>query len=263
MRLDSVSDPQGNPVGELVEDFTLPELPDLTSVLLGQLCRLEPLDDAKHAADLFQAFSLNQSGSLWIYMPHGPFQDEAEYRAWVLKFQNQQDPMFYAVIDLETGKAVGVAAYLRIDPRAASIEVGWITFSPLMQQKPIATEAMFLMMQYAFELGYRRYEWKCNALNQPSIQAAMRLGFSFEGVFRQATIVKGRNRDTAWFSILDRDWPSAKIAFETWLDLSNFDELGVQKTRLSELTSDLLEDSWPNLRIREGQRFKLGLPKRL
>jgi RimJ/RimL family protein N-acetyltransferase len=233
-----------------INGFIRPQLPNQSLVLIGGRCRLEALD-AKHASDLFFSFGLDQSDRLWTYMPHGPFQSEAEYRAWVLKFQNQQDPMFYAVIDLETGKAVGVAAYLRIDPRAASIEVGWITFSPLMQQKPIATEAMYLMMRYAFDLGYRRYEWKCNALNQPSIQAAMRLGFSFEGVFRQATIVKGHNRDTAWFSILDRDWPGAKIAFETWLNPSNFDEFGLQKTRLSKLTAGLLEDSWPGLTLHQ------------
>jgi RimJ/RimL family protein N-acetyltransferase len=249
MRLESEFDSQGNPVGMPITDFDLPQLPESALFLLGQLCRLEKLEATEHAADLFAAFSLDRTNSLFTYMPHGPFQTEADYINWVLKFQHQKDPMFYAVIDLETKKAVGVAAYLRIDQRAASIEVGWITFSPLMKQKPIATEAMFLMMQYAFELGYRRYEWKCNALNKPSIQAAMRLGFSFEGVFRQATTVKGHNRDTAWFSILDSDWPRAKLAFEAWLNSNNFDQDGVQKTRLSNLTSGLLKDSWPNLTI--------------
>jgi len=249
MRLESESAPHGNPVGVPIADFNLPQLPESALPLLGQLCWLEKLEADKHAADLFEAFSLDRTNSLFTYMPHGPFQSEADYRSWVSRFQHQQDPMFYAVVDLETKKAVGVAAYLRIDQRAASIEVGWITFSPLMQRKPIASEAMFLMMQYAFELGYRRYEWKCNALNKPSIQAAMRLGFSFEGVFRQATIVKGHNRDTAWFSILDRDWPKAKLAFEAWLNADNFNQYGVQKTRLSDLTAGLLEDAWPNLTV--------------
>jgi RimJ/RimL family protein N-acetyltransferase len=150
MRLESESDPHGNPVGVPIADFNLPQLPESALALKGRLCRLEPLEATKHAADLFEAFSLDKTNSLFTYMAHGPFQTEADYVNWVLKFQHQQDPMFYAVVDLETKKAVGVAAYLRMDQRAASIEVGWITFSPLMQQKPIATEAMFLMMQYAF-----------------------------------------------------------------------------------------------------------------
>ena len=249
MLLSSSKDSHGNPIGLPLGEFQRPELPDSNLVLLGERCQLVALDANQHAADLFQAFSLDQSGNLWTYMPHGPFASEADYHGWVLRFQNQLDPMFYAVLDLKTNKAIGVAAYLRIDPRAASIEVGWLTFSPLMQQKSIATEAMYLMMQYVFELGYRRYEWKCNALNQPSIKAAMRLGFSFEGVFRQATVVKGHNRDTAWFSILDREWPQAKLAFETWLDPNNFYENGIQKTRLSDFTAVFLEDQWPNFKV--------------
>ncbi|MDH3859629.1 MAG: GNAT family N-acetyltransferase, partial [Gammaproteobacteria bacterium] len=144
------------------------------------------------------------------------------------------DPCFFSVIDLATGKAVGVASYLRIEPGVGVIEVGHIHFSPSMQGKPISTEAMFLMMRQVFDVwGYRRYEWKCDALNAPSCAAAQRLGFMFEGIFRQATIYKQRNRDTAWFSILDREWPTAKAVFEQWLSTENFDSEGTQKTSLS------------------------------
>jgi len=167
------------------------------------------------------------------------------------KVQGQQDPMFYAIIDGQTNnRPLEWLHIFGLTPRASSIEVGWLTFSALMQRKPLATEAMYLMMKNAFELGYRRYEWKCNALNAPSIKAAARLGMSFEGVFRHATTVKGHNRDTAWFSILDTEWPSAEAAFETWLAPDNFDESGNQKLRLSDLTSDLLQDSWPQVTVR-------------
>jgi RimJ/RimL family protein N-acetyltransferase len=144
---------------------------------------------------------------------------------------------------------VGIASYLRIDPAGQAIEVGYITYSNLMQRTPISTECMYLMMRNAFDMGYRRYEWKCNAQNAPSISAAMRLGFSFEGLFRQATMVKGHNRDTAWFGIIDKDWPTAKAAFETWLHPDNFDNDGLQKQRLSDLTSPIVYDRWPVLKV--------------
>jgi RimJ/RimL family protein N-acetyltransferase len=147
------------------------------------------------------------------------------------------DPLFFAIVDAKTGRAVGLASYLRIDPRVGSIEVGHLRFSSLLQRTPAATEAMALMMRRAFELGYRRYEWKCDALNAPSRAAAERLGFEFEGIFRQARLNKGRNRDTAWFSILDREWPALRPAFERWLDPANFDANGKQRARLSELTA--------------------------
>ena len=133
-----------------------------------------------------------------------------------------------------------MASYLRIDPNSGSIEVGGINFSPLLQRKPAATEAMYLMMKHAFELGYRRYEWKCNALNAPSRKAAQRLGFSYEGIFRQALVVKGRNRDTAWYAAIDSEWPALDAAFSQWLSVDNFDALGIQKTKLSALTSPIL-----------------------
>lgn len=249
MHIYSVSDSLGNPIGVPLGEVIKPSTPDENLKLVGKYCYLESLDANSHAAQLYEAFSLDTQGRLWTYMPQGPFSSEAQYRTWVEGAQHKADPFFYAIIDNETNKAVGVASFLRVDPSASSIEVGWITFSPLIQQKPIATESMYLMMKYAFELGYRRYEWKCNALNAPSISAAMRLGMSFEGLFRQATMVKGHNRDTAWFSILDRDWPTAKTAFETWLAPENFDAQGQQKQRLSELTAPIVESRWPSLNI--------------
>jgi RimJ/RimL family protein N-acetyltransferase len=249
MKISSVKNEFGDPIGIPVGEVTRPGLPDESVTLTGIYCYLEVLDAEKHTADLYSAYSLDTDGRLWTYMPQGPFKSEAEYRVWVEGAQHKADPFFYAIIDSETNKAVGVASYLRVDPGASSIEVGWITYSPVIQQKPIATEAMYLMMKYVFDLGYRRYEWKCNSLNQPSINAAMRLGMSFEGLFRQATMVKGHNRDTAWFAILDRDWPVAQDAFVAWLDPENFDAEGQQKLRLSDLTAPIVESRWPNLSL--------------
>ena len=249
MRISSVPNKFGEPVGLPVENVVRPGLPDEAVTLTGQYCYLEALDADKHAQDLFDVYALDTEGRLWTYMPQGPFSNAAEYRTWVEGVQHKADPFFYAIIDSASGKAVGVASYLRIDPASSSIEVGYITFSPVIQQKPIATETMYLMMKHAFELGYRRYEWKCNALNQPSINAAMRLGMSFEGLFRQATMVKGHNRDTAWFSILDGDWPVARDAFEAWLSPSNFDADGVQKSSLSTGTAPIVVSRWPNLNL--------------
>ena len=150
------------------------------------------------------------------------------------------DPLFYAIIDAATEEAVGVASYLRIDPRNGSIEVGHLGYSLLLQRTPAATEAMYLMMERVFRLGYRRYEWKCHALNAPSRAAAQRLGYSFEGVFRQAAVVKGRNRDTAWYSVIDKEWPMLEAAFLRWLHPTNFDEQGRQRARLSALIAENL-----------------------
>lgn len=239
----------GDPIGLPVVGFVKPATPSQDVTLQGRYCYLEPLDADSHAQDLWEAYSLDTDGRLWTYMPQGPFTSAAEYRVWAEGAHHKADPFFYAIIDRESGKAVGVASYLRIDPNAGSIEVGWITFSPVIQQRPIATESMYLMMKQVFDLGYRRYEWKCNSLNQPSINAAMRLGMTFEGLFRQATMVKGRNRDTAWFAILDRDWPLAQRAFEQWLDPSNFDESGRQQVSLSALTAPIVTDRWPAVTV--------------
>lgn len=180
-------------------------------------------------------------GSNWTYLPYGPFETLESYLDWMEKTCRGSDPQFYAIVDKSTGKAVGIASYLRINPAAGSIEVGHINYSPLLQQKPAATEAMYLMMKNAFELGYRRYEWKCDALNAKSRVAAQRLGLSFEGVFRQATMYKGRNRDTAWYATIDGEWPALKDAFEQWLAPSNFDEQGQQRQRLSDLAAPVLK----------------------
>ena len=252
MLINSVPNANGDPIGIDVDPAPKPVLPDAGRVLSGSLCRLEALSAEAHAVDLFESFSLDLSDSLWTYLPQGPFQSVDEFSTWVQRVQGQQDPVFYAIIDARTNKAVGISSHLRVDPKASSIEIGWLTFSPLMQRKPIATEAMYLMMKNAFDLGYRRLEWKCNVLNAPSISAAARLGLSFEGVFRQATIVKGHSRDTAWFSILDSEWPQVRSAIETWLASDNFDEEGNQKLRLSDLTSPLLQESWPQITVRLG-----------
>ena len=176
---------------------------------------------------------------MWTYLPYGPFATLEAYRAWIEEVWSGSDPMFYAIVDTSTGRALGVAGYLRISPASGSIEVGHISYSPLLQRTPAATEAMYLMMARVFELGYRRYEWKCHALNAPSRAAALRLGFTFEGVFRQATVIKGRNRDTAWYSVIDEEWPALKEAFGRWLAPANFDEQGKQRIRLSALTTSL------------------------
>ena len=177
--------------------------------LEGQFCRIEPIDPQRHAADLCAAFSTDREHRNWTYLPYGPLQSEAKVRAWMTEVCMGADPQFHAILDAGTGKAVGVASYLRIDPAHGVIEVGHINYSPLLQRKAAATEAMFLMMRRVFdELGYRRYEWKCDALNAPSRKAALRFGFRYDGLFPQATMYKGRNRDTAWYSKEHRDWPS-------------------------------------------------------
>jgi RimJ/RimL family protein N-acetyltransferase len=226
----------GQPVGFPVTDWTPPPLPSVEA-MEGRFSRVEKLDPARHATSLHAANSLDTGGRMWTYLGYGPFESEGAYSAWADEMSRKSDPLFFVIIDRESGRAIGIASYLRIDPQAGSIEVGHLAYSPLLQGTTAATEAMFLMMKHAFALGYRRYEWKCDALNAPSRAAAQRLGFTFEGVFRQATIVKGRNRDTAWFSITDREWPILRKAFERWLDPANFDAAGNQRERLSDLTT--------------------------
>ncbi len=223
----------GQPIGFPVPDWQ-PARHPRGARMQGRMCRLEPIDADAHAADLYAAFALNADNANWTYMPYGPFAAEAELRAWIESDCGGHDPCFFTVVDLDSGRAVGVASYLRITPATGVIEVGHIHFSPLIQGRPIATEAMYLMMAEVFErLGYRRYEWKCDALNAPSRRAAERFGFQFEGIFRQATMYKRRNRDTAWYSILDNEWPAAKAAFENWLDPANFEADGNQRSSLS------------------------------
>ena len=198
--------------------------------MIGAFCRVELLDAARHADALHEVNSADTEGRMWTYLPYGPF-SASEYRRWVESVQNQPDPMFFAIV---TDRPVGVASYLRIDEANGSIEVGHVAYSPALQRSTAATEAMYLMMRRVFdELGYRRYEWKCDSLNAPSRRAAERLGFTYEGTFRQALVRRGRNRDNAWFSIIDSEWPTLRTAFETWLDPSNFDEDGRQRRSIA------------------------------
>lgn len=214
--------------------------------LTGRYASLSPLRAEEHAALLFRAYE--ESDWVWDYMPYGPFASSAQYHRWIRSVEEQVDPFFYAIKDLDTGQWGGVASYLRIAPEAGSIEVGHINIAPRMQQTRAATEAMYLMMEWAFKAGYRRYEWKCDALNRPSRRAAQRLGLSYEGVFRQAAVVKGRNRDTAWFAAIDADWPALKEAFGAWLAPSNFDADGRQRETLSDLTRLVRVSSDPSLK---------------
>jgi len=224
----------GQPIGQPLDNWTARPRP-MRTTMTGQYCWLEPLVPEVHAAQLYEAFGHDGEGHNWTYLPYGPFDSLSEFNQWLLESCGGDDPLFFAVVDSSTGQAVGMTSYLRIEPGVGVIEVGHIHFSPLLQRTPLATEAMFLMMQRVFdELGYRRYEWKCDNCNQASKRAAIRLGFSFEGLFRQATMYKGRNRDTAWFSIVDTEWRQLKEMFLTWLDPENFGANGEQKRSLQD-----------------------------
>lgn len=201
--------------------------------MVGRYGRLEALDAERHAADLFGAYGHDALGAGWTYLPYGPFADAAAFHAWLGQMAATDDPLFFAIVN-EDGHAVGVASYLRINVEMGSIEVGHIHYSPLLQRTRMATEAMYLMARRAFdELGYRRYEWKCDDLNAASRAAAERLGFRYEGTFRQDRIYKGRNRDTAWYSITDGEWPAVRDAMEAWLNPANFDADGQQRASLA------------------------------
>ncbi|MEM9047338.1 MAG: bifunctional adenosylcobinamide kinase/adenosylcobinamide-phosphate guanylyltransferase [Pseudomonadota bacterium] len=207
----------GQPVGAPMTGW-IPPSPPPRQPIEGCFVRLEPLDPTEHAEALFEAFTADVEDRIWTYLPYGPFADVAGLTRWMEAQALGADPLFFAILDRQTGLALGLASYLRIAPQAGSIEVGHINFSPALQRSPLATEAMHLMMARAFALGYRRYEWKCDALNAGSRRAAERLGFRFEGVFRQATHYKGRNRDTAWYAILDHEWPMLDSAFTSWIE---------------------------------------------
>lgn len=230
--------------GEPVPDWTPPPRPG-PAVLEGRWARLERLDADRHAAEIHAAN--REDDSIWDYLPYGPFRTEAEWRAWAAGMAPKEDPFFYAIRDLSIGRAAGVAAFLRIDPANGVIEVGHINLSPALQRTPAATDAMRLMMGWAFGAGYRRYEWKCNALNLGSRRAAQRLGLSYEGVFRQHMVQKGRNRDTAWFAAIDKEWPALRAAYEAWLGPANFDGDGRQRVALSALTAPVLAARDPEL----------------
>lgn len=229
----------GQPIGEPVPDWQSAVLPPRTA-MEGRFCVVEPIDAERHAADLIAAFQQDREGRIWTYMTFGPFANESDLSEWITKSALGDDPLFHAIIDKQTGKATGMAAYLRIAPKNGVIEVGSIAYSLLLQRSAAATETMYLMMRRVFsELGYRRYEWKCDALNEPSRRAAHRLGFQYDGLFPQATIYKGRSRDTAWYSVMDKNWPVLEQAYERWLDPDNFDNNGEQKTPLKSLIDDL------------------------
>jgi RimJ/RimL family protein N-acetyltransferase len=226
-----------------VPDWRAPPLPERRDIA-GRHVQLEPLGPG-HAAELFASFQ--GADPMWDYMPYGPFASEAAYADWIAANAPGDDPLFFALRDLASGRAAGVASYLRITPAAGTIELGHIALSPSLQQTRAATEAWFLMMEWAFAAGYRRFEWKCNAANLPSRRAAERLGLSYEGVFRQATVTKGHNRDTAWFAAIDGEWPALRAAFQRWLDPSNFDADGRQRIGLSPLTRPILVTADPAL----------------
>jgi len=222
----------GQPIGDDVRGWVSCPRPPKTP-LIGVWAHVVPLRHDAHLDDLFDAFSADKTGEMWTYMPNGPFNDKAQLSAFLKTAEISTDPLFYAILDAATGRALGFASYLRIEPAVGVIEVGFIALSSLLQKTRIATEFCYLMMAHVFDdLGYRRYEWKCDNLNAPSKRAAKRFGFDYDGMFPQATMYKGRNRDTAWFSVLDKDWDGIKARYQTWLDPANFDANGVQKTAL-------------------------------
>jgi RimJ/RimL family protein N-acetyltransferase len=221
------------PVGPTVDPLPTGAVPDLRP-LHGRWVRLDPVSAARHAMQLFNTVDgKDPNGDVWTYLGYGPFADLDSFAKWLKDREAARDPWFYAFVDRSTGEAKGMGAFMRADPANGVIEIGHIWMSPALQRTREATEAIYLMMRHAFdELGVRRLEWKCDALNQPSRDAAKRFGFTFEGIFRQHYIVKGRNRDTAWFSIIDSEWPRIRQGFETWLKDSNFDGAGKQLKRL-------------------------------
>ncbi|OAJ54030.1 acetyltransferase [Paraburkholderia ginsengiterrae] len=220
------------PIGTPVPGWSGAQAPG-REPLSGRYCRIEPVNVERHAEELYDAYSSADDGRSWTYLAVGPFESLAAYREHLTRIAASADPLHYTVIDLATGKAVGTLALMRIDRTNGVIEVGHVTYSPRLQRTRVATEAMFLLMTEVFEkLGYRRFEWKCDSLNEPSRTAALRYGFTFEGIFRQAIVYRERNRDTAWFSIIDSEWPALRSSYTRWLDAGNFDAQGQQVERL-------------------------------
>jgi len=225
----------GQPVGAPLPSWSPRPRPPRTA-MAGRFCTVEPLDPERHAAQLFAAYAEDREGRLWTYLPRGPYASPDEYRSFAEAVCRADDPLVHTILDNTTGEPVGTASYMRIEPNVGVIEIGSITYSPRLQRRAAATEAMYLMMRRVFdELGYRRYEWKCDSLNQPSREAAARLGFRYEGLFRQASITRGHNRDTAWFSVIDSEWPGLRAAFERWLDPANFAADRTQRRSLASL----------------------------
>lgn len=230
----------GLPTGPMVSDPAPAKRP-ARIVLEGRFCRLEPLDPARHGEQLFEASTPPDAESRFQYLPVAAPKSRAEFDAWITSRAASADPFYFAVIDKATGRVEGRQSLMRIDSANQSIEIGDIYWGPAISRTPITSEANFLFARYAFDqLGYRRYEWKCNALNAPSRRAAARFGFTFEGHFRRASIVRGRTRDTTWYSIIGEEWPTLKAAYERWLDPANFDAAGRQQTSLADLTAAAL-----------------------
>jgi RimJ/RimL family protein N-acetyltransferase len=227
-------------VGPLVDPLPSARGPERAPIQ-GMYARLEPLDPARHATSLYAcSHARSEDAALWTYMAYGPFADRGAFEAWLVERARSSDPLFFAIVEQASGEASGMASYLNIVPANGSVEIGHIWFATPLRKTRAATDAIFLMCRYAFEdLGYRRLEWKCDALNEASKRAARRFGFSYEGTFRQHMVVKGRNRDTAWFALLDREWPAVRSAFERWLAPGNFDAAGRQRIALSALTAAL------------------------
>ncbi|MGR5065475.1 GNAT family N-acetyltransferase [Photobacterium sp. DNB22_13_2] len=227
--------PLQQPIGTPMPDWQGANTPKPVT-LTGQFCCLEPINAERHGNDLFDAFSADVEQRLWTYMFMGPFDNKESFFDWLTPLEQSRDPLFFAIIDPLTDLAVGLCSYMRIVPQMGVIEVGNFLFSPKLQKTPAATEAIHLLLKHAFEtLGYRRCEWKCDSLNQPSCSAAERLGFSYEGLFKQAIVYNGRNRDTTWYAIIDNDWPNISTAHQAWLSADNFDDNGLQKQRLAEI----------------------------
>jgi RimJ/RimL family protein N-acetyltransferase len=235
MSIDGPSEPlpsTGQPVGLPVADPSPAPRPGPVT-LLGRFGSVEKLDPARHGATLWEAIRGHEE--LWTYNGFGPFDDATVFAQWLAERAKLPDPYYYIIVDTG-GRSIGMATLMEIKPAMRSIEVGHICYGPALQRTPLGTEAQYLLARYAFEtLGYRRYEWKCNFFNKPSRRAALRYGFRFEGIFRQHMIVKGRNRDSAWFSMLDSEWPARKAAFERWLAPENFNADGKQKISLAVL----------------------------
>jgi RimJ/RimL family protein N-acetyltransferase len=226
-------------MAEQMRDWTARDRPSV-SAIDGRFVRLERLDAMRHADELFEASATADADQKFRWLFESPPTDRESFRAWVETAAESQDPLFYAVIDKASGKVAGRQTLMRIDPANGVIEIGNIYWGPLMAQRPAATEALYLFARHVFdELGYRRFEWKCNNDNLPSRKAAARFGFTAEGVFRQHLVVKGLNRDTAWFSMIDKDWTKVRPAYEAWLSPDNFDAEGIQKRRLETIRADV------------------------
>jgi RimJ/RimL family protein N-acetyltransferase len=225
----------GLPIGQPLASWTPPRRPSCKQ-LEGRWCQLRPLEPELDAPALFQTLAHPTAASWWTYLPDAPPTTVAEFHAWAVRRNSEPSTQAYVIVEPNIGAARGTLSFLRIDPPNGSIEIGMILFAAGLQRSTAATESIYLLLRHAFALGYRRVEWKCDTLNAPSRRAAERFGFTFEGIFRQAVVTKGRNRDTAWYSMLDCEWPALRPAFESWLSPANFDEAGRQRERLTSLT---------------------------